>query len=197
MTCIPRWCSVTCCWNGYLDKKTLSPVIVVAWCETHTIATSRGPDLFSWDENHNIYVDHDRLHFSWVWEVAPRHWMPRTAVLCLLSTALGGVWSVEQPGGSLMEYFPTWREVVQNIFSIGGPHAVSPLISLSQASADRWWISGRVIKVFWTMYTGLLRSEPSQLLVWVKCKMKHVYMFAWIFGNVFKLVKNPSNGKRY
>ena len=42
----------------------------------------------------------------------------------------------EQPGGALMEYFPTWREVVRNIFSVGGPNAVSPLISLSQASAD-------------------------------------------------------------
>jgi hypothetical protein len=47
-----------------------------------------------------------------------------------------------------MEYFPTWRQVVQNIFSIGGPYAVSSLISLSQASADHWWISGRVIQVF-------------------------------------------------
>ena len=74
--------------------------------------------------------------------------MHRTGALVLLSTALGGVWSVEQPGGSLMEYFPTWRQVVQNIFSIGGPYAVSSLISLSQVSADHWWISGRVIQVF-------------------------------------------------
>ncbi|CAK8985373.1 unnamed protein product [Durusdinium trenchii] len=45
--------------------------------------------------------------------------LERTCALVLLVTALGGAWSVEQPSGSLLEFYPVWREVIQHIFSCG------------------------------------------------------------------------------
>ncbi|CAK9098892.1 unnamed protein product [Durusdinium trenchii] len=57
--------------------------------------------------------------------------LERTAALVLLCTALGGAWSVEQPGGSLMEYFPTWRKVIHHIFQCGGNTAVTIV---------HWWM---------------------------------------------------------
>ena len=47
----------------------------------------------------------------------------RTALLILLITALDGVWSLEQPSGSLLEFHPAWREVVNSIFRTGGDFA--------------------------------------------------------------------------
>ena len=57
-----------------------------------------------------------------VWFSAPL--CRRTSLLVLLCCALGGVWTLEQPSGSLLEYYPTWRETMNNIFRVGGPFAV-------------------------------------------------------------------------
>ena len=48
----------------------------------------------------------------------------RTSLLVLLATALGGIWTLEQPDGSLLKFHPTWREVLMNIFRCGGDFAV-------------------------------------------------------------------------
>ena len=51
--------------------------------------------------------------------------------MILLATALGGAWSMEQPSGSLAEYYPSFREMLRNIFDIGGPTAVwVPMLSI-------------------------------------------------------------------
>jgi len=57
--------------------------------------------------------------------------LDRTCALVLLCTALGGAWSLEQPSGSLLEYFPTWTYVMRKIFDNGGPQAVHIV---------RWWM---------------------------------------------------------
>ena len=41
-----------------------------------------------------------------------------------LCTALGGVWSLEQPSGALTEFYPAFREMLTNMFENGGPMAV-------------------------------------------------------------------------
>ena len=51
----------------------------------------------------------------------------RTCALIILVTALGGVWTLEQPSGSVLEYYPTFRWIMANIFTCGGNHAVSCL----------------------------------------------------------------------
>lgn len=48
--------------------------------------------------------------------------------MVLLATVLGGCWSLEQPGGSLLEYYPTWRMVIRKVFEWGGPYAVLHLV---------------------------------------------------------------------
>ncbi len=47
--------------------------------------------------------------------------------MCALVTCLGGVWSVEQPSGSILNYYPAWRALVQGVCNTGGPHSVSCL----------------------------------------------------------------------
>ena len=51
----------------------------------------------------------------------------RTCALIILVTALGGVWTLEQPSGSVLEYYPTFRWIMANIFTCGGDYAVSCL----------------------------------------------------------------------
>ena len=51
----------------------------------------------------------------------------RTCTLVLLCTALGGMWFLEQPSGSLLEFYPTWRFSLQAICECGGPTAVTSL----------------------------------------------------------------------
>lgn len=38
--------------------------------------------------------------------------LPRTCYLCMLVTALGGCWVLEQPGGSTFQYFPPFRDLL-------------------------------------------------------------------------------------
>ncbi|CAK9097074.1 unnamed protein product [Durusdinium trenchii] len=57
--------------------------------------------------------------------------LERSCCLVLLATALGGAWSVEQPSGSLLQFYPAWRETLQSIFQSGGAHAVHMV---------KWWM---------------------------------------------------------
>ncbi|CAE7655431.1 unnamed protein product [Symbiodinium sp. CCMP2592] len=45
-------------------------------------------------------------------------------LLCYLITACGGCWILEQPSGSLMEYYPTWRHLLVALFQVDGMGAV-------------------------------------------------------------------------
>lgn len=55
------------------------------------------------------------------WYICPSSF--RSCLLIYLATCLGGVWSLEQPAGALTEYYPAFRETIQNIFECGGPTA--------------------------------------------------------------------------
>ncbi|CAL1171487.1 unnamed protein product [Cladocopium goreaui] len=57
--------------------------------------------------------------------------MERSCLLILLCTCLGAAWSLEQPSGSLAEYYPAFRETIRSIFDSGGPDAVQNV---------RWWM---------------------------------------------------------
>ncbi|CAE7229917.1 unnamed protein product [Symbiodinium sp. CCMP2592] len=46
-------------------------------------------------------------------------------LLCYLITACGGCWILEQPSGSLMEYYPTWRHLLVALFQVDGMGAES------------------------------------------------------------------------
>ena len=45
--------------------------------------------------------------------------------MVLLVTCLGGVWTAEQPGGSVLEFYPSWRAVMMRIFEAGGNRSVT------------------------------------------------------------------------
>ena len=46
--------------------------------------------------------------------------------MLLLATSLGGLWSVEQPGGSTLQFYPAFRHTIRAIFDVGGPEAALP-----------------------------------------------------------------------
>ena len=48
----------------------------------------------------------------------------RSCLLILLCTCLDGLWTFEQPSGSLAEYYPAFRYVLNQVFDCGGPTAV-------------------------------------------------------------------------
>ena len=60
----------------------------------------------------------------------------RTCGLILLVTALGGAWSVEQPNGSLLEFYPLWRETIQHIFECGHEFSVRALSPICGATMN-------------------------------------------------------------
>ena len=54
--------------------------------------------------------------------------LQRTCLLCLLIACCGGCFVLEQPGGSLLEYYPTWRKVLVNLYLVGREPAVAWMI---------------------------------------------------------------------
>ncbi|CAL1172316.1 unnamed protein product [Cladocopium goreaui] len=51
----------------------------------------------------------------------------RSSLMVALTACLGGLWTVEQPGGSLLEFYPSWREIMSRLFEHGGANCVTPL----------------------------------------------------------------------
>ena len=52
---------------------------------------------------------------------------PRTILLMMLVVCLNGCFLVEQPFGSLFEYYPRWRDFMLVLRRFGGPHTVAYL----------------------------------------------------------------------
>ena len=49
-----------------------------------------------------------------------------------VGTCLGGLWSLEQPDGSVMNFYPSFRYMMDRVFAVGGPYAVvSPVLSIT------------------------------------------------------------------
>ncbi|CAE7769472.1 unnamed protein product [Symbiodinium sp. CCMP2592] len=51
--------------------------------------------------------------------------LERTILLILLATAMDSTWSLEQPGGSVLDFYPAWRSMMMVLSDWGGPYAVS------------------------------------------------------------------------
>ena len=51
----------------------------------------------------------------------------RVCLLCILTTSLGGVWILEQPHGSVVEFHPAWRRLCASLFAVDGVGSVSTL----------------------------------------------------------------------
>lgn len=49
----------------------------------------------------------------------------RTVLLLMLVVACGGCFLLEQPFGSLFEFFPRWRYLVTMLQDVAGRHAVT------------------------------------------------------------------------
>ena len=53
--------------------------------------------------------------------------------MILLATCLGGAWTLEQPRGSCLNFYPTFRYMLGRVFASGGPYAVSRTCTCSCA----------------------------------------------------------------
>ena len=65
--------------------------------------------------------------------------------MVLLATCLGGAWTLEQPRGSCLNFYPTFRYMLGRIFASGGPEAVAwlslALFWTVQVCIVRWWMA--------------------------------------------------------
>lgn len=52
----------------------------------------------------------------------------RICLLLMLTTALGGTWVLEQPAGSALEFYPTFRWLITQLISISGVKSVGSLV---------------------------------------------------------------------
>ena len=84
------------------------PNLYTTWCFHFPIA--------------NIFGSHLCIH-----KANPSGPPCRMCALVLLCTALGGTWTIEQPLGSVLEFYPVFRKMMQSIYKCGGIHAVPPL----------------------------------------------------------------------
>ncbi|CAE7279444.1 unnamed protein product [Symbiodinium microadriaticum] len=48
----------------------------------------------------------------------------RTVVLMYLVTVVGGIWLLEQPGGSCLEFYPCFRDLLSAHWNVSGALAV-------------------------------------------------------------------------
>ena len=120
----------------------------------------------------------------------------RTSYLCLLTTALGGTWFLEQPGGSMYEYFIPFRELLLALYqNHGSSAATQTLLALfpnhytsvlfvskclvltqpSEVSKTSWWMRH---------YGG-----PSPKRHWAYCNSEVVQQL-----NCGKLTKHDKKG---
>ena len=53
----------------------------------------------------------------------------RTTLLIILASCLGLCWTLEQPAGSTLEFYPVWRSMLQQMFQLGGPYCALGLAS--------------------------------------------------------------------
>ncbi|CAE7202557.1 unnamed protein product [Symbiodinium necroappetens] len=56
----------------------------------------------------------------------------RSTILMYLVTVVGGVWLVEQPGGSSLEYYPCFRDLLRAHWDVSGPCSVFRV---------SWWVA--------------------------------------------------------
>ena len=131
----------------------------------------------------------------------------RTVCLILLTTALGGVWTLEQPNGSLLEYYPVFRMMMRSIYECGGPNAVPNLLWMDHvlifSILDRhgfWWIwfgCSRFIETFMIdIYIQHTEFYPAE-----GCKSGVVDGPLWLTNTqtslwIRQLKRNPETGSR-
>lgn len=102
----------------------------------------------------------------------------RTVLLCLVTTALGGCWWIEQPGGSCMRFFPPFRQLLTNLYNAVGGTAV-PALGVFR----RWfikiyttpsWVHGHheAIKNFMSL---IVHDVP--LYTWDETNLRHICLY--------------------
>ena len=57
------------------------------------------------------------------------HLLCRVCLLLMLATCLGGAWVLEQPGGSALEFYPTFRWLITRLIAIDGVKSVWDLVA--------------------------------------------------------------------
>ena len=115
-------------------------------------------------------------------------WHRRTCCLVLLCTALGGCWSLEQPSGSLLEFYPTWRFILLSICESGGPFAVMPLPRSMSSLCTRYALDMHLLKLSMHYCGSEIFSEYTRKLYycWVRWTNSHfgTLWFYW-FGAMY------------
>ncbi|CAJ1430186.1 unnamed protein product [Effrenium voratum] len=92
--------------------------------------------------------------------------LERTALLCLLVSCCQGTWLLEQPNGSVLEFYPKWRTVLNNMVAAKGLQAVH---------RAAWWMHHYGAKTpkrhyAWSTSIAIYRLNRGTLAGWQKRK---------------------------
>ena len=66
-----------------------------------------------------------------IWGLYRGHHLCRTCLLLLLTCALGGAWTLEQPGNSCLEFHPAFTYVTTQMISVCGSIGAVPFMQYS------------------------------------------------------------------
>ena len=89
----------------------------------------------------------------------------RTVLLCYLISTLGGCWLLEQPFGSVLEYYPTFRQMMLHHFLIARAHAAA-FLNIERYCTD-------------TIEFLVMRIPYRVLLANPTCSSSKVHRVAW------------------
>ena len=78
---------------------------------------------YIWKGESHMIIDHQ------VFPIAARQnqTLLRSCLLILVATCMGAVWTLEQPSGSVLLFYPAFRYMMISLQQVGGPHAVHAL----------------------------------------------------------------------
>ena len=96
----------------------------------------------------------------------------RTCTLIFLCCSLGGVWSLEQPSGSLLEFYPTWRFTLNAICKCLGHHSVRVL----------FFNGGTMYRIYQTDFIlmPLIQSSCNQMIyIYIYIGLLYIICCSW------------------
>ncbi|CAE7353108.1 unnamed protein product [Symbiodinium sp. CCMP2592] len=143
--------------------------------------------------------------------------LERTTLLVMLCTAMDACWTLEQPAGSFLEYYPCWRSLMLAIRGVGGPYAVSTVRFWmgnygSKTPKRHYLVSNTTVaylldrgRLKWAMRKGMCttktveraRDQKGRVRYWGNKNLRQTQLLA--FDNkhdIFKFeVANPDSPK--
>ncbi|CAE7253237.1 unnamed protein product, partial [Symbiodinium sp. KB8] len=109
--------------------------------------------------------------------------LERTTLLVMLCTAMDCCWTLEQPAGSFLEYYPCWRALMLAIRCVGGPYAVTTVRfwmgNYGSKTPKRHYLISNTTVAYLLDKTGRVKYQGNQNLQETQLLVFRVYPVAF------------------